>query len=77
MLQISVHVKVKVKAGVCSSSRSVVDFKQGQKTLPRKGRRRSGEQESKIGPHTLKTKQNKNESQSITYEYLICIKDIF
>lgn len=75
MLQISVHVKIKAKAGVCSSSRSVVNFKQGQKTLPRKGRRRGGEQESKRGPHTLKKK--KNENQSITYKYLICIKEIF
>lgn len=38
MLQISADVKIKVKAGVCSSSRSVVAFKQEEERKPSQGR---------------------------------------
>ena len=46
MLQISADVKIKVKAGVCSSSRSVVAFKQEEERKPSQGRNPLGQGES-------------------------------
>lgn len=71
MLQTLGDVKMKVEAGMCSSPGSVVAFIRGEKTFPRKGRR-SGEEESE-NP----TDYKKTPNQSITYEYLICVKETF
>lgn len=66
MFQISVDVKV--KAGICAAAGMQLPSKRlGEKTLLRKGGRRSGEEEGKTGPHRLLKKKKQQSINNLVF----------